>query len=223
MRPYHNKEDYMLSKHLTMILLGSALVSAPALAQTSGSTTSGSGSSTTMSSGSTSGGSMSSGNWMTQEQPGQWRASKLEGLDVYNNNNEKVGDISEVLVDQSGKIQAVVIGVGGFLGMGEHSVAVPFEQIKFVNEPRANASAANTTTTGTAGMSGTSAGTTGSSNMTTANNTAAGTNATPNTTGSVASNNAAGSDTMNRSAPDHAMLDMTKDQLKAAPEFKYNR
>src|SRR3712207_6623732 len=112
MRPYHNKEDYMLSKHLTMILLGSALVSAPALAQTSGSTTSGSGSSTTMSSGSTSGGSMSSGNWMTQEQPGQWRASKLEGLDVYNNNNEKVGDISEVLVDQSGKIQAVVIGVG---------------------------------------------------------------------------------------------------------------
>ena len=83
---------------------------------------------------------MSTGNWMTQEQPGQWRASKLEGLDVYNSNNEKIGDISELLVDNSGKIQAVVIGVGGFLGMGEHDVAVPFEQMTFVNEPRAVAS-----------------------------------------------------------------------------------
>jgi sporulation protein YlmC with PRC-barrel domain len=212
----------MVSKHLAMVLLGSALVAAPALAQTSGSTgTAGSGSST-MSSGSASSGSMSTGNWMTQEQPGQWRASKLDGLDVYNNNNEKIGDINEILVDQSGKIQAVVIGVGGFLGMGEHDVAVPFDQVKFVNEPRSNASASNTSTTGSAGMSGTTAGTTGSSNMTTANNTAAGTNATPNTTGSVAANNA-GSNNMNRSAPDHAMLDMTKDQLKAAPEFKYNR
>jgi len=204
----------MLSKHLAMVLLGSALVSAPALAQTSG----------------TAGGSMSSGNWMTQEQPGQWRASKLEGLDVYNNNNEKVGDISEVLLDQSGKVQAVVIGVGGFLGMGEHSVAVPFEQIKFVNEPRTNAATA-TNNTGSAGLAGNTAGTTGAAGttgtagnagMATANNNAGGMNATPNATGSVASNNAA-ADTMNRSAPDHAMLDMSKDQLKSAPEFKYNR
>jgi sporulation protein YlmC with PRC-barrel domain len=57
-------------------------------------------------------------------QPGQWRASKMEGLDVYNNNNEKIGDISEMLVDESGKIQAVVVGVGGFLGIGEKNVAI---------------------------------------------------------------------------------------------------
>ena len=88
---------------------------------------------------------MGTGTWMTQEQPGQWRASKLEGLDVYNQNNEKIGDISELIVDSSGKIQAVVIGVGGFLGMGERDVAVPMDQIKFVNEPRA---VATTTTTG---------------------------------------------------------------------------
>jgi hypothetical protein len=115
-------------------------------------------------------------------------------------------------VDQSGKIQAVVIGVGGFLGMGEHDVAVPFDQIKFVNEPRAN-TAASTTTTGTAGMSGNTAGTT------------AGTSATaPATTGSTAgSTTTSAGNNMNRSAPDHAMLDMTKDQLKAAPEFKYSR
>jgi len=207
----------MASKHLMMALLGTALLSAPALAQNQPATSTTS--PNAASSSTTSAGSMSSGNWMTQEKAGQWRASKIEGLDVYNNNNEKIGDISELLVDQSGKIEAVVIGVGGFLGMGQHDVAIPFDQIKFVNEPRANATASNTST-GTAGMgntAGTTAGTAGTA-----------TNA-PATTGSTAGSNAAGTtsssadNNMNRSAPDHAMLDMTKDQLKAAPEFKYSR
>ena len=197
----------MLSKHLAMALLGSALAAMPALAQTQPS-----GSSASPSAGSSP---MSSGNWMTQEQPGQWRASKLEGLDVYNSNNEKIGDISELLVDQSGKIQAIVIGVGGFLGMGEHDVAVPFDQIKLMTEPRAGATAANTTTTGTAGMN--TAGT-----ARPAGTTAGTTAAAPATTGSTM-NTTTSSTTMARSAPDHALLDMTKDQLKAAPEFKYSR
>ncbi len=200
----------MASKHLAMALLGTALLSAPALAQTQSPAP---GASPSVSSPSASSSTMSSGNWMTQERPGQWRASKIEGLNVYNDANEKVGDISELLVDQTGKIEAVVIGVGGFLGMGEHSVAVPFDQIKFVNEPRANATAANTTTTGTAGT-----GTAGApmSNTTTA----------PVTTGSTATTTtttAAPADNMNRAGPDHAMLNMSKDQLKAAPAFKYNR
>lgn len=194
----------MFAKHLAMALLGTALVSAPALAQTqpaqpSGSTSAPAASSSTM----------SSGNWMTQEQAGQWRASKLEGLNVYNNNNEKIGDISELIVDQSGKIQAVVIGVGGFLGMGEHDVAVPFDQIKFMNEPRAASTASTTTTTtGTAG--------------TTANAPATANPNAPATTGTVTTTTRTADD-MKRSAPDHALLNMTKDQLKAAPEFKYNR
>src|SRR4051794_16101192 len=199
----------MASKHLMLALLGTALVSAPALAQNQPSSSSASPNAASSS--------MSTGNWMTQEQPGQWRASKLDGLDVYNNNNEKVGDISEVLVDQSGKIQAVVIGVGGFLGMGEHDVAVPFDQIKFVNEPRANTAASNNTT-GTAGTGTAGAG--GTPNTMATNNTVG---TTPNTTGSVANNAAGGNNDANRSAPDHAMVNMTKDQLKAMPEFKYNR
>jgi sporulation protein YlmC with PRC-barrel domain len=72
-----------------------------------------------------------------------WRASKLVGVDVYNNDNEKIGDISEILLDTSGKVSGVIIGVGGFLGLGQHDVLVPMEQLKFVNEPRA----ATTTTT----------------------------------------------------------------------------
>jgi sporulation protein YlmC with PRC-barrel domain len=66
---------------------------------------------------------------------GNWRASKLMGLDVYNENNEKLGDVNEIILDKSGKVTAVVIGVGGFLGMGEHDVAVSMDKLKFVEEP----------------------------------------------------------------------------------------
>src|SRR5260370_28160190 len=65
---------------------------------------------------------------------GDWRASKLVGLSVYNDNNENLGSINDLLTDKNGKIQGVVIGVGGFLGVGSHLVAVPLEKIKFVNE-----------------------------------------------------------------------------------------
>jgi hypothetical protein len=43
-----------------------------------------------------------------------WRSSKLIGLNVYNDQNEKLGDISEILFDKSGKVEGIVIGVGGF-------------------------------------------------------------------------------------------------------------
>ena len=66
---------------------------------------------------------------------GNWRASKLVGLNVYNDNNESLGSINDLLTDKSGNIKAVVIGVGGFLGVGEHLVAVPFDKVKFVDEP----------------------------------------------------------------------------------------
>jgi sporulation protein YlmC with PRC-barrel domain len=218
----HMEED-MLTKKLALAFLGTALISAPAAAQTQPQ-------SQTQPSGSTAPSSdqMSTGNWMTQEQPGQWRASKLEGLDVYNSNNEKIGDISELIVDGSGKIQAVVIGIGGFLGIGERDVAVPFDQIKMVTEPRATAStgAGTTGAPGTTGAGGTmgTAGTTAPAGTPSGAATApANPNAPGTTTGSVAT--APADNNMNRSAPDHAMLtmNMTKDQLKAAPEFRYAR
>ena len=71
----------------------------------------------------------------TLHKEGEWRASKLAGVDVYNEANEKIGDINDVILDKSGKAEKVILGVGGFLGMGEHYVAVPFEKIKWVNEP----------------------------------------------------------------------------------------
>src|SRR5436309_8215110 len=66
---------------------------------------------------------------------GNWRASKLVGLSVYNDNNESIGAINDLLTEKDGKIKAVVIGVGGFLGIGQHLVAIPYEKVKFVNEP----------------------------------------------------------------------------------------
>ena len=86
---------------------------------------------------------------------GNWRTSKLVGLSVYNDNNESLGSINDLLTDKNGDIKAVVLGVGGFLGVGEHLVAVPFDKVKFVNEPVAytgaagapNAGAAKTTST----------------------------------------------------------------------------
>jgi sporulation protein YlmC with PRC-barrel domain len=66
---------------------------------------------------------------------GQWRASKLIGLNVYNEQNEKLGEINEVLLDKSGQATGVVIGVGGFLGIGEHDVMLGFDKVKWVNEP----------------------------------------------------------------------------------------
>jgi sporulation protein YlmC with PRC-barrel domain len=48
---------------------------------------------------------------------------------VYDPNNNKIGEIMDVLVDQSGKISTLIVGVGGFLGAGEKDVAVPFEEV----------------------------------------------------------------------------------------------
>jgi sporulation protein YlmC with PRC-barrel domain len=203
-------EEDMLTKHLVWPLLCTTLIAAPALAQTNQPA----GSTTAPPAGSTAApAQMGTGNWMTQEQPGQWRASKLEGLDIYNQNNEKIGDISELLVDSSGKIQAVVVGVGGFLGIGERDVAIPFDQIKLVNEPRAVAITTdpNAPAAPRAPATATAPASPGASPT------------APTTTGTVATDRPV--DTTARSAPDHAMLttNMNKDQLKAAPEFKYAR
>lgn len=65
---------------------------------------------------------------------GKWRASKVIGVNVYNEQNEKIGDINEVIIDSAGRVDGAVIGVGGFLGMGEHNIIVSMDKLKFSNE-----------------------------------------------------------------------------------------
>ena len=69
---------------------------------------------------------------------------KTLGVNIYNEQNEKIGDINDVIIDSSGKVDGVVVSVGGFLGMGEHDVMMSMNKIKFANK-------AGTTTTGSTG------------------------------------------------------------------------
>jgi sporulation protein YlmC with PRC-barrel domain len=61
-------------------------------------------------------------------------ASKLMGKKVTNGQGEEIGSISDVIVRQNDKVSHAVIGVGGFLGIGERKVAVPFDQLQVQNE-----------------------------------------------------------------------------------------
>jgi sporulation protein YlmC with PRC-barrel domain len=136
---------------------------------------------------------------------GTWRASKVVGLSVYNDNNESLGSINDLLMDKSGSIKAVVIGVGGFLGVGEHLVAVPYDKIKFVNEPIVYTGVSGGPNAPGAGTRPPSSTTTGAANP----------NAAPATASPVTASKP------NPWYPDHAVFNATKDELKAMPEFKY--
>jgi hypothetical protein len=59
----------------------------------------------------------------------EWRGSKLIGASVYGPDNASIGEINDVVLASDGKINAVVIGVGGFLGVGQKDVAIPFNAI----------------------------------------------------------------------------------------------
>jgi sporulation protein YlmC with PRC-barrel domain len=107
------QERLMSGKYLAIALFGIALISAPALAQT------GTGTSDAITN-------------LSQKDASQWRASKLIGMNVYNNSNEKIGKISDMLVDREGRIQGVILGIGEFLGMRKHLIAVKFENLKWV-------------------------------------------------------------------------------------------
>ena len=50
--------------------------------------------------------------------------------DVYDPNNTKIGEINDVLLDKSGRVSTLIVGVGGFLGAGEKDVAVPFDAVE---------------------------------------------------------------------------------------------
>ena len=63
-------------------------------------------------------------------QANEMRASKLIGANVVNASNENVGEVNDIILEKDGKVAAVVIGVGGFLGMGERKVAVSFNTLQ---------------------------------------------------------------------------------------------
>lgn len=138
--------------------------------------------------------------FITSDRPDLWRASKLDGVNVYNQSNENIGSISDVLVDRQGRAEAVVIGVGGFLGIGEHDVAVPFSSLQWAMHSDKNAN------NNTAGKGATATN---------------GTAPQPHTATNAPATTSAQSGT-HRDYPDHAILpNASKDELKKAPQFNY--
>jgi sporulation protein YlmC with PRC-barrel domain len=65
-----------------------------------------------------------SAQFINTQKPDQWLASKFKGTDVVGSDNEKIGDVSDILFDKAGKIEAFIVSVGGFLGMGAKDVAM---------------------------------------------------------------------------------------------------
>jgi sporulation protein YlmC with PRC-barrel domain len=61
---------------------------------------------------------------VASQKPDQWLASKFKGTDVLGSDGQKIGDISDILFDKTGNIQAYVIAVGGVLGVGAKEVAL---------------------------------------------------------------------------------------------------
>ena len=65
----------------------------------------------------------------TVQPAGQWLAKQFIGQAVTNPTGERIGDINDLLFDKSGRIANVVVGVGGFLGIGEKNVAIPYSSL----------------------------------------------------------------------------------------------
>lgn len=61
-------------------------------------------------------------------------ASSMMGTSVYAPNDEVIGDINDIIVNTDGTVQGVVIGVGGFLGLGEKDVAVTMKSLTLTPE-----------------------------------------------------------------------------------------
>jgi sporulation protein YlmC with PRC-barrel domain len=66
---------------------------------------------------------------MTEAITGWSVKKKIMGKTVYNEKNEKVGDVNDVVLASDGKAAYFLVGAGGFLGMGAHDVAIPFQEI----------------------------------------------------------------------------------------------
>lgn len=169
----------------------------------------------------------SPGPFVTVPETGAWRVSDLEGKSVYGADGESIGSISDILVSQDGSVNAVIIGVGGFLGMGQKDVAVDMSALELgpgATQEQADAASqtdpgvSNETTASTQAdpiqpqapeTGGTAAG----------QGTAMGTGM-PAANQQMAANDVNGVRIGDDGLPDRIILNVTREQLEDAPEFE---
>jgi sporulation protein YlmC with PRC-barrel domain len=128
---------------------------------------------------------------------GQMLSSDIRGTKVYGANNENIGEVDDILIERDGRVAALIIGVGGFLGIGEKYVAIPMQAFEIALD-RSDI---------TASVRGTGTGSGAPGTGTTASGTAAPARSAATTRyGTV--------------DPDHFVLkNMTKADLQNAPAF----
>ncbi|WP_152095509.1 PRC-barrel domain-containing protein [Rhizobium dioscoreae] len=76
------------------------------------------------------------GGYMTTQSADQISARTYMGQSVYNGQNESIGSINDLILQKQGGVIAAVVGVGGFLGLGQKNVAVPFDKINATQNPQ---------------------------------------------------------------------------------------
>ncbi|UWU14867.1 PRC-barrel domain-containing protein [Rhizobium sullae] len=69
------------------------------------------------------------GGYLTEQGPDQISANSYIGQSVYSGQNESIGSVNDLIMKKDGGLVAAVIGVGGFIGLGEKNVAVPMDKI----------------------------------------------------------------------------------------------
>jgi hypothetical protein len=65
-----------------------------------------------------------------QRTHGGWRSSRIVGATVYNDHDERIGTVDDLIVGQDGRISDAVLSVGGLLGIGGKLVAVPYSELR---------------------------------------------------------------------------------------------
>ncbi|NLS02542.1 PRC-barrel domain containing protein [Rhizobium sp. P32RR-XVIII] len=87
------------------------------------------------------------GGYLTEQGADQISANTYIGQSVYNAENKSIGEVDDLIMKKDGGLVAAVIGVGGFLGIGEKDVAVPMEKITAAQNPQDGSMKLTTTET----------------------------------------------------------------------------
>jgi sporulation protein YlmC with PRC-barrel domain len=61
---------------------------------------------------------------------GEWLASDVYKADVYDPSEHKIGKVTDLMIDSNGNVTGAIIGVGGFLGVAQKDVVIPFKELK---------------------------------------------------------------------------------------------
>ncbi|MCY1664523.1 PRC-barrel domain-containing protein [Rhizobium sp. SL86] len=88
-----------------------------------------------------------SGEYLTQQSETQVSANDYIGKAIYNGENNSIGDVNDLILEENGGIAAVVVGVGGFLGIGEKNVALPMSKVTMSRDTENNQVRLTTTET----------------------------------------------------------------------------